>query len=82
MTGSDNATKEAVPFTASAAFGGFDVPCETAPGTELGTGERFNMPRPESNSVVIYPTNVTAGDVIEISEVRRVASTTSECPAP
>lgn len=47
------------------------APIQITPGTELGEGERFNMPRPLKNQLHIIPINVTSGQVIEISEVRR-----------
>ena len=49
----------------------FAVPADITPGTAVEAGERFNLPRPETTSVVIYPTGATAGQLIEISEVRR-----------
>jgi len=70
---SDDATGEKLSFTVADdpdyAFD-LEVPCETTPGTALGTGERFNMPRPEVSTISINPLNAEAGQVIEISEVR------------
>lgn len=66
---SDDATKEGLSFEVSDSSSLYGVPCQITPGVELGEGQRFNMPRPESHQLTITPTNVTAGQVIEISEV-------------
>lgn len=64
VTDSDDPTKEVLSFTVDGYL------FETTPGTALGTGERFNLPRPETSAFTIIPTNVLPGQVIEISEVR------------
>lgn len=75
---SDDATKEALSFTVTGGFYGLEVPCESTPGTALGMGERFNMPRPVVDSITISPQTPSTGQVIEISEVRHVVRS-GEC---
>eukprot|EP00903_Cladosiphon_okamuranus_P007236 g7023.t1 len=64
---SEDTTKQGLVFDVTTS--GAVVPYQLTPGTTLGEGQRFNMPRPESNYLTIFPTNATAGQVIEISEV-------------
>lgn len=63
---SDDPTKEALVFTAGAYPN--NEPFQTTPGTPLGTGERFNLP-PTTSTVLFEFSNLTAGQIIEISEV-------------
>ncbi|CAM9350925.1 unnamed protein product, partial [Hapterophycus canaliculatus] len=42
---------------------------ESTPGTALGTGERFNLPRITTSLLTLDFSNVTASDVIAISEI-------------
>ena len=53
-------------------YSDFEVQLQTTPGTELGVGERFNLPRPYTDGIQLVLANGTAGKEIEISEVRHV----------
>ncbi|CAN0077149.1 unnamed protein product [Scytosiphon promiscuus] len=66
---SDDETKEGISFSAESF--GVEESYQTTPGTALGTGERFNLPRPDADYIEIYPnpTSVEADQVITISEV-------------
>lgn len=65
---SDDATEEGQSFVVH--YGSERIPVQTTPGTELGEGQVFNLPRPLESQIEITPLNATAGQTISISEVR------------
>lgn len=65
----DNLETQATVFTINSFYPGNSL-YETTPGLELGTGERFNLPRLETNYLTFSFPEAAAGDTIEISEVR------------
>eukprot|EP00903_Cladosiphon_okamuranus_P012210 g11450.t1 len=68
---SNDATMEGLSFVADV------VPFETTK-TALGTGQRVNFPRPSLIDIKLSPTNVVAGQVIEISEVEIFVEVTNK----
>lgn len=73
---SDDETKSPTAFTVGTCDDGDDcypfTPAVgsyvTMPGTDLGAGQRLNLPRPEAQGIGILP-NLTANQWIDISEV-------------